>query len=50
VDFAVRPWVKAADYWDVYFDLMERLKLALENNGMTIPFQQFDVNIKGKTA
>jgi small conductance mechanosensitive channel len=50
VDFAVRPWVKPADYWDVYFDVTEKLKLAIESNGLTIPFTQYDVNIKGKTA
>lgn len=50
VDFAVRPWVKPADYWDVYFDITEKLKIAIESNGLTIPFTQYDVNIKGKTA
>lgn len=50
VDFAVRPWVKPADYWDVYFDITEKLKLAIDSNGLTIPFTQYDVNIKGKTA
>jgi small conductance mechanosensitive channel len=50
VNFVVRPWVKPADYWDVYFDTTEKLKLAIESNGLTLPFTQYDVNIKGKTA
>jgi len=50
VNLAVWPWVKPADYWDVYFDLMEKLKLAIESNGMTIPFKQYDVHIKNKTV
>jgi small conductance mechanosensitive channel len=50
VDFAVRPWVKPTDYWDVYFDITEKLKIAIESNGLTMPFTQYDVNIKGKTA
>jgi small conductance mechanosensitive channel len=50
VNFVVRPWVKPADYWDVYFDITEKLKLAIESNGLTLPFPQYDVNIKGKTA
>jgi small conductance mechanosensitive channel len=50
VDFAVRPWVKPEDYWDVYFDVTEKLKVAIESNGLTIPFTQYDVNIKSKTA
>jgi len=50
VNFVVRPWVKPDDYWDVYFDLTAKMKLAIEANGLTIPFQQFDVNVKSKTG
>jgi small conductance mechanosensitive channel len=46
VNFVVRPWVKSADYWDVYFDTTAKLKTALESNGLTIPFPQRDVNIR----
>jgi len=46
VNFVVRPWVKSADYWDVYFDVTEKLKTSLETNGLTIPFTQYDVNIR----
>jgi small conductance mechanosensitive channel len=49
VNFVVRPWVKPADYWDVYFDVTVKLKTALETNGLTIPFTQYDVNIKSTT-
>jgi small conductance mechanosensitive channel len=48
VNFVVRPWVKPDDYWDVYFDITEKLKLAIESNGLTMPFTQYDVNIKNK--
>ncbi|MHC5144324.1 MAG: mechanosensitive ion channel family protein, partial [Planctomycetota bacterium] len=41
----VRPWCKAADYWDVYFDITENVKYALEANGLTIPFPQRDVHM-----
>ncbi len=50
VNFVCRPWVKPADYWDVYFDVTGKVKLALEAAGVTIPFPQQDVHIKGKTA
>jgi small conductance mechanosensitive channel len=46
VNFVVRPWVKSADYWDVYFNVTEKLKLALETNGLTIPFPQQEIYIK----
>ncbi|MFC1636098.1 mechanosensitive ion channel family protein [Planctomycetota bacterium] len=47
VNFVVRPWVKTADYWDVYFNITENLKLALDKNGITIPYPQRDVHMKG---
>jgi small conductance mechanosensitive channel len=45
VDIAVRPWVKATDYWSTYFDLNEKIMQSLEQNGITIPFRQLDVRI-----
>lgn len=46
MDFVVRPWVKEADYWDVYFDLTEKLKVACDEHGLTIPFPQQEIYIK----
>ena len=45
VNLVCRPWVKPQDYWNVYFDVVEKGKLALEENGMTIPFPQRDVHV-----
>ncbi len=45
VNFVVRPWVKVEDYWDVRFDLHERIKLAFDENGVSIPFPQQDVHM-----
>lgn len=45
VNFVVRPWVKVADYWDVYFDLTEKIKLTLDENGISIPYPQRDVHM-----
>lgn len=38
VNFAVRPWSKAEDYWDVYFDITKNTKLALDEAGIEIPY------------
>ena len=46
VNFVVRPWVRADDYWDAYFDLTEELKLALDKNAISIPFPQRDIHVK----
>jgi len=45
VDFIVRPWVKSGDYWGVYWDLMREIKLALDKNGIGIPYPQMDVHL-----
>jgi small conductance mechanosensitive channel len=50
VDFVVRPWVKAADYWDVRFDTTRKLKLALDENGLTIPYPQYEILMKSKVS
>ena len=46
VNFVVRPWVKATDYWDVYFDITQKVKLSLDENGITIPYPQRDIHMK----
>ena len=46
VNFVVRPWVKADDYWAVRFALNENIKLAFDANKITIPFPQTDVILK----
>lgn len=45
VNFVVRPWVKTADYWNVYFDLMQAIKEGLDKEGIEIPFPQMDVHL-----
>jgi small conductance mechanosensitive channel len=45
VNLVCRPWVRTEDYWNVYFDITEKGKIALEEGGMTIPFPQRDVHL-----
>ncbi|WP_258239961.1 mechanosensitive ion channel domain-containing protein [Pseudidiomarina homiensis] len=45
VDFIVRPWVNSTDYWPVYWDLMREIKIALDKNGIGIPYPQMDVHL-----
>ena len=46
VDFTVRAWVKAEDYWNVYFYMTDAGKRALDEAGIEIPFPQMDVHIR----
>ena len=45
VDFAVRPWVKGADYWGVRAEILETAKAELEAAGCNIPYPQTDVHL-----
>lgn len=45
IDFVVRFWVLGADYWNSYFDFMEKVKIALSKNKIEIPYPQMDVHI-----
>ncbi|WP_248724232.1 mechanosensitive ion channel family protein [Seonamhaeicola sp. ML3] len=48
VNFAVRPWCNTEDYWDVYFDITENTKLALDEAGIEIPYpHQVEIQKKG---
>jgi small conductance mechanosensitive channel len=45
VNFDVRPWVGADDYWPVRSELIEQVKLSFDDNGISIPFPQMDLHV-----
>jgi small conductance mechanosensitive channel len=44
VNFVTRSWVNSADYWGVYFDTLEKVKLVFDEKGISIPYPQMDVH------
>jgi small conductance mechanosensitive channel len=50
VNFNVRPWCKTEDYWNVYFDTHEKIKLTFDAQGISIPYPQMDVHQKAITS
>lgn len=48
IDIVVRAWVNSEDYWGVYFDLLEEIKDAFDENGIVIPYNQIDVHMKNE--
>ena len=50
VNFAVRPWVKTDDYWDVYWDITRSVKERFDAAGVSIPFPQQDVHMHQVTS
>ncbi len=45
VNFTVRVWVKSEDYWGVFFDMHEKVKLTFDEEGISIPYPQRDVHL-----
>ena len=45
VNIVVRPWCKREDYWNLRFDLTQKIKEELEAAGCSIPFPQRDVHV-----
>ena len=50
IEISTRTWVKSEDYWPVYFSLFEQVKLAFDEEGITIPFPQRDVHLFQNTS
>lgn len=45
VQFVVRAWVKKEDYWDVLYDVNEKIYNQIPENGIQFPFPQLDIHI-----
>jgi small conductance mechanosensitive channel len=45
VNFICRPWVASGDYWAVFWDLQEKVKIEFDKAGITIPYPQQDMHI-----
>ncbi|NLY25765.1 MAG: mechanosensitive ion channel [Bacteroidales bacterium] len=45
IDFVLRVWTLAGDYWPVTFDLNEQTYEALNANGLNIPFPQMTLHM-----
>ncbi|MCD6433546.1 MAG: mechanosensitive ion channel [Sulfurimonas sp.] len=48
VNFVFRAWVNTADYWEVYFDMLEKVKLTFDEKGISIPYPQMDIHTKNQ--
>ncbi len=48
IHIAARAWVKNADYWTVFYDVMEQVKAEFDKNNIEIPYNQLDVHVENK--
>ena len=45
INFSARFWTNSADYWGAYYELLEKVKLEFDKQGITIPYNQLDVHL-----
>ncbi|MEC3822985.1 mechanosensitive ion channel domain-containing protein, partial [Clostridioides difficile] len=46
IKFAARVWCKTEDYWTIYLDLLEEVKVRFDEEGITIPYPKMDLTVK----
>ena len=44
IQYVLRAWTPVADYWDVCYAVLERIRAAFAEAGVTMPFPQLDVH------
>ena len=48
VELQVRCWTRTEDYWDVLYDITEKIYTELPKNGINFPFPQMDIHMRGE--
>lgn len=48
IEYTVRAWCNAADYWDVYFALIKGFKTAFDEGGIEMTFDHLNVHVVEK--
>ena len=46
INIAVKVWCSVDNYWNLYYEMQETVKMEFDKNGISIPFNQLDINIK----
>lgn len=46
VNLYLRGWCRAEDYWTIYFDTLEKVKVTFDKEGINIPYPQRDLHLK----
>lgn len=46
LEYVVRVWCANQDYWTVYHDLLEQIKIAFDREGISIPYPHLEVKLR----
>ncbi len=50
IEYTVRVWCDTKDYWDVYYDLLEQIKKAFDQDGIEMTYKHLNVHIMGEQS
>ena len=50
IQLVVRAWVATADYWDMFFDVNERVGRLFRENGVRMPERRYEIDLKEPTS
>ena len=45
IEYSILVWCATADYWDLYYDLLEQVKKAFDERGIEIPYNHLNVHL-----
>ncbi len=48
IEYTIRVWCNAGDYWDIYFDMMDKLKPAFDAAGVEMTYDHINVHMVEK--
>lgn len=48
IDYTIRAWCANEDYWQVHYDVLEQIKMAFDQERISIPYPQVDVHLLQK--
>ena len=46
INFSVKAWCNTEDYWTLYYDLLETVKIKFDEEDISIPYPQMDLHVK----
>ena len=50
IELACLIWCRSDDYWPLFYEMQETVKLKFDENGITIPYEQLDVHVVSREA
>ena len=45
IEYTLRVWALTADFWDLYFDLLEQIGAAFDREGIDITYNHLNVHL-----